>query len=287
MKYKQVIAAAVQESTALRSQFGLKREEWLLAAATQIAKALADGRKILIAGNGGSAADSQHFATEFVVRLTAENDRQALPAIALTTDGSLLTAASNDYGFERIFSRQIEALGQAGDIFIGLTTSGRSANILAAFRSAKERGLVTIGLFGAHGLSQPELCNHALCVPSSSTMRIQEEHIFALHLLAQIAEDMILSEGKPASESHSEQRFRVSEPHVADKKSVKLELEPGTYWWCQCGRSADQPFCDGSHHITDFEPLEFTITEKRLRSYCQCKRTKTPPFCDGTHKELP
>lgn len=195
MKLKQIIAAAVQDSAALRTAFALAREEWLLASATKLAETLANGRKILIAGNGGSAADSQHFATEFVVRLTSDNNRNALPAIALTTDTSLITAAANDYGFDHIFSRQIEALGQAGDVFIGLTTSGRSRNILEAFRAAKERGLLTLGLFGKYGLIVPELCDQPLLVPTAATMRVQEEHIFALHLLAQLTEEILLSGG--------------------------------------------------------------------------------------------
>ena len=188
---KQIIAGAVSDAISLRSAFSLKREEWLLSASDILANALKQGNKILIAGNGGSAADCQHFAAEFVVRLTSDNNRRALPAIALTTDTSILTAASNDYGFDKIFSRQVEALGASGDIFIGLTTSGKSPNILAAFKAAKSRGLFTLGLFGEAGLAELGLCDLALNVPSTTTMRIQEEHIFALHLLAQLTESLL------------------------------------------------------------------------------------------------
>lgn len=188
---REIIAEAVGNAITVRTLFSPQREEWLIAASEKLANALNSGKKILIAGNGGSAADCQHFAAEFVVRLTSENNRRALPAIALTTDTSVLTAASNDYGFELIFSRQVEALGNSGDIFIGLSTSGKSKNIVAAFRSAKDRGLVTLGLFGQAGLSEPDLCDFSLNVPASTTMRIQEEHIFALHLLAQLTELLI------------------------------------------------------------------------------------------------
>ncbi len=190
---KQIIAGAVSDAISLKNAFSLKREEWLLAASDELAAALNHGRKVLIAGNGGSAADCQHFAAEFVVRLTSDNDRRALPAIALTTDTSILTAASNDYGFEHVFSRQVEAYGTAGDVFIGISTSGRSRNIIEAFRAANARKLVTLGLFGEAGLSEPDLCNLALNVPSTTTMRIQEEHIFALHLLAQLTETLLSS----------------------------------------------------------------------------------------------
>ena len=189
---KQIIAGAVSDAISLRNAFSLKREEWLLSASDILANALKQGNKILIAGNGGSAADCQHFAAEFVVRLTSDNNRRALPAIALTTDTSILTAASNDYGFDQIFSRQVEALGNSGDVFIGLTTSGKSPNILGAFRAAKSKKLVTLGLFGEAGLADSGLCDLSLNVPSRTTMRIQEEHIFALHLLAQLTESLLV-----------------------------------------------------------------------------------------------
>ena len=125
------------------------------------------------------------------MRLSSKSDRRPLPAIALTVDTSILTAATNDYGFKHIFSRQIEALGKAGDVFIGLSTSGKSENIIEAFRAAKAKSMVTFGLFGESTILEPSLCDLPLYVPSSSTMRIQEEHIFCLHLLVQLTETLL------------------------------------------------------------------------------------------------
>lgn len=148
--------------------------------------ALRQGNKLLFAGNGGSAADSQHLAAEIVCRFNY--DRPGLPAFALTTDSSVLTAIGNDYGYERIFARQIEAVGNAGDVFFGMSTSGRSPNILAALRSARARGLITVGLTGAAGGDLPALCDFCLRVPSDSTPRIQEGHISMGHALCDLIE---------------------------------------------------------------------------------------------------
>lgn len=143
------------------------------------------GNRVLIAGNGGSAADAQHIAAEFVSRF--EFDRPGLPAMALTTDTSILTAIGNDYGFERLFSRQVEANGVTGDIFIGISTSGNSPNILAAFKTAKEKGLVTIGLGGKGGKIQ-QACDICISVPSDHTPRIQESHILIGHIICAYVE---------------------------------------------------------------------------------------------------
>jgi D-sedoheptulose 7-phosphate isomerase len=188
---KDIIASAVRDAVALKTAYSREREEWLLTASDRLTNAFRNGNKVLIAGNGGSAADSQHFAAELIVRLSSQHDRQALPAIALTVDTSVLTAATNDYGFKRAFSRQIEALGNTGDILIGLSTSGKSENIVEAFRAAKAKSLVTLGLFGENGVAESALCDLPLCVPSLSTMRIQEEHIFCLHLLVQLTEALL------------------------------------------------------------------------------------------------
>jgi D-sedoheptulose 7-phosphate isomerase len=145
-----------------------------------LAQRLKEGRRIMLCGNGGSAADSQHIAAEFVCRF--ETERHPLPAIALTTDTSALTAIGNDYGFERVFARQLQALGQTGDVLIGISTSGNSPNVLEAVRKAKEIGVTSIGLLGGSGGPIGAEVDHALIVPSKVTARIQECHILIGHI---------------------------------------------------------------------------------------------------------
>jgi D-sedoheptulose 7-phosphate isomerase len=145
--------------------------------------------KILLAGNGGSAADSQHISAEFVSRFYF--DRPGLPSIALTTDTSALLAIGNDYGFEKVFSRQIEALGNKGDIFIGISTSGNSKNVINALIAANKKGLTTVGLIGENGGEMEGLCKFCIKVPSDQTPRIQEAHILIGHIICAIVEDTI------------------------------------------------------------------------------------------------
>jgi D-sedoheptulose 7-phosphate isomerase len=153
-----------------------------------IIDALRSKKKILLCGNGGSAADCQHMATELVIRLSHDMDRPAIPAIALTTDSSNLTAGSNDLGYENVFARSIEALGNPGDILIAVTTSGTSENINRALRQAKERGLVSIGFLGKNGGKAKALCDHVIIVPSNDTQRIQEGHITIGHIICGLVE---------------------------------------------------------------------------------------------------
>jgi len=160
--------------------------EAVSAAAAAMSQAIRQGNKILFFGNGGSAADAQHLAAELVGRYLRE--RPALPAIALTTNTSVLTAIANDYAYEQVFARQIEALGNRGDVAIGITTSGNSSNVLRAMETASTKGLVTIGLTGATGGKLRALVAHCLCVPSTDTPRIQECHILTGHILCEIVE---------------------------------------------------------------------------------------------------
>ena len=154
-----------------------------------VISAVEGGRKVLIFGNGGSAADSQHIAAELVGRF--QKERKAVAAVALTTDTSVLTCLGNDYGFEAIFSRQIEAIADKGDIALGISTSGRSKNIINAFKKAKELGLVTIALTGKGGDVLSSICDISLIVPSSNTARIQEAHITIAHIICELTEESV------------------------------------------------------------------------------------------------
>jgi D-sedoheptulose 7-phosphate isomerase len=161
------------------------RAEVVVKAAGAIAAALKHGNAVLTFGNGGSAADAQHFAAEMVGRY--ERDRQAWPAIALTTDTSALTAVGNDYGFDRVFARQIEALGREGDVAIGISTSGNSPNVLRGLEAARARGLVTIALTGRGGAAG-QIATHHIAVEEQRTSRVQEVHATVLHVICELVE---------------------------------------------------------------------------------------------------
>ena len=175
----QELVAAVQKDEALLAK--------LAAAAELIRIAIATGHKLLFCGNGGSAADAQHWAAEFVGRF--QKERRGLPALALTVDTSILTAVANDYGYERVFSRQVEALGQAGDVLIGISTSGNSGNVVAAVELAKILGLRTIGMTGCGGGKLAALTDVCLVIPCKVTARVQEVHSLMGHLLCELADE--------------------------------------------------------------------------------------------------
>jgi D-sedoheptulose 7-phosphate isomerase len=172
--------------------------ETLVTISELTANAMRTGHKLLVAGNGGSAADAQHLVAEFVVRLT--DTRPALRAIALTTDSSILTACANDFGFDQIFARQIEALGQPGDIFLGISTSGNSPNILQALEQARKSGLTTIGFTGNGGGKMSDLCDHNIIIPSAVTMNIQESHLALEHIFCMLVECYFF--GKDVEKKH-------------------------------------------------------------------------------------
>ncbi len=165
------------------------------AAARRIVEALRAGRKLLLMGNGGSAAAAQHWAAEWIVRLDPALERPALPVLALTTDSSILTAAANDLGYENVFARQVEAHAREGDVVILVSTSGRSENLLRAARVAKEKGAGTIGILGKGGGPLAPLCDLAVIVPSEDTQQIQEMHEVIGHLLCGISEQALFGEG--------------------------------------------------------------------------------------------
>lgn len=156
------------------------------AIAEHLVRSFKSGRKVLLAGNGGSAADAQHIATEFLARFRL--DRNPLPALALTTDTSALTAIGNDFGFDQVFERQLRGLGARGDVFIGISTSGRSRNVIAALKAAREIGVTTIGFTGAGKSDMLALCDLVLAAPSEDTAQVQQIHITAAHAICDVVE---------------------------------------------------------------------------------------------------
>lgn len=182
-----IVKSRISELSEILPKFETACADSLTLAGSLLIDTFNSGSKVLICGNGGSAADSQHFAAEFVSAFSRDLNRRALPAIALTVDTSILTAFSNDFGFENVFARQVEAYGRSGDLLIVLTTSGSSKNCLAAVREAKIRGLKTIALTQFSGAVGLEV-DVAIGVPSSNTQHIQECHMVAYHILTEIVE---------------------------------------------------------------------------------------------------
>ena len=183
------LRALAADSAAVQARFFADGAGLVLDAGRRLADALRDGRKVMVFGNGGSAADAQHFAAELVGRYLY--DRPALPALALSTDSSALTAIGNDMGYEAVFRRQVEAHGVAGDVAIGISTSGRSRNVIEALRVARERGLVTMALTGGGGGQLKDAVDYLIDAPTSDTPRVQELHGLVIHLLCQIVEETL------------------------------------------------------------------------------------------------
>lgn len=184
------------EGIELRQRMAETMPAAIAKAGTALAHALKNGKKVLACGNGGSAADSQHFAAEIVGRF--ERERPGMPAIALTVDTSALTAIANDYDFDRVFSRQVEALGQPGDVLLGISTSGNSKNVVEAIKAAHAREMVVIALTGRDGGAMAKLlrpADHHLNVAHPRTMRVQEIHLLAIHCLCEVVDNVIFGEG--------------------------------------------------------------------------------------------
>lgn len=181
MNFRDRAVQELRDSAELKIRCAEALPDAIAKAAMMLVECFRSGGKVMLAGNGGSAADSQHIAAEFVNRF--EKDRPALASIALTTDTSNLTSIGNDASFDDIFSRQVEALGRKGDVLIGITTSGKSPNILKAFAAAQKLGVKTIGLLGKDGGPAATACDHAIVVPHKTTSRIQEMHITIGHIL--------------------------------------------------------------------------------------------------------
>lgn len=185
---KDFIFQSLTDSSKVKLLVLEKCYEPIIKAADILVDAVRSGKKIMLAGNGGSAADSQHIATEFMIRLSHDLSRPAIAAIALTTDSSNITAGGNDIGFENVIARSIEGLGNEGDVFICISTSGNSPNILKAVKKAKEKSISVVGFLGGKGGKLAEMCDVPVIVPTENTQRIQESHITIGHILCEIVE---------------------------------------------------------------------------------------------------
>jgi D-sedoheptulose 7-phosphate isomerase len=199
--YERRVSSLIEASIATKQSMLSNRELITTAAKVSaiVVHALKQGNKVLIFGNGGSAADAQHIAAEFVGRFAF--DRPALPALALSVNGSCVTAIGNDYGFELIFSRQLEALGRAGDVALGISTSGNSPNVVKAMATARKMELHTVALTGATGGALKGRVDHCICVPANETPRIQEGHILIGHIISELVEAEMFQKHGQASGS--------------------------------------------------------------------------------------
>ncbi len=185
---KKFILGAAAEGVATRQTLIDSALDDIIGMADGLSQALSDGGTVYLAGNGGSAADCQHFATELIVRLTGTFNRPSLPAVALTADSCLLTAAGNDYGFEKIFARQVEGLAGKKDVLVVISTSGNSANLIEAAKAARAKEVAVYALLGCEGGELKEYADRKIIVPSESVQRIQEEHTFLIHTLVHLVE---------------------------------------------------------------------------------------------------
>jgi D-sedoheptulose 7-phosphate isomerase len=191
---EQRITDIIGESIATKQRLAEECASDIAASGAVLAACAAANKRIFFCGNGGSAADSQHLAAELVVRLRSGIERRAIAALALTVDTSVLTAGGNDYGFDNVFARQIEAFGQPGDVLVAISTSGTSPNVVRAVEQAATQGVITVGLLGGNGGTLRSLCDYSVVVPSSVTARIQESHILIGHIWCEMIEEAVAPE---------------------------------------------------------------------------------------------